>query len=148
LNNAESIFIPAGAIPEGFDGNFKITVRAANIAGDGVPGNENNLDQDFALVVYNIAAVVPPPPPKKVPVITSATYVKKKITITGHDFTATARIEINGKIIERPFLFDQPTNSFSLKLKYKKLNLNKHGDSQIVLIENGERSAAFTLHID
>jgi hypothetical protein len=148
LNNAESIFIPASAIPQGFDGNFKITVRAANIAGDGVPGNENNLDQDFALVVYNIAAVIPPPPPKKVPIITSATYINKKITITGRDFTAAARIEINGKIIERPFLFDQATNSFSLKLKYKKLNLNKHGDSQIVLIENGERSDAFTLHID
>jgi hypothetical protein len=147
LNNVESIFLPATAIPEGAEGNFKITVRAANIAGDGVPGNGNILDQDFALVVYNIEAPVPPPPPKKVPIITATTYVKKRITITGRDFTRAARIEINGKIIEREFEFNSATNSFSLKLKYKKLNLNKVGDNQIVLIENGERSQAFTLSL-
>lgn len=145
LNNVESIVIPASVIPEGFDGNFKIVVRAANIAGDGVPGNGNALDQDFALVVSNITAPIPPVPPKKIPFILNATYVKKRITITGRDFTAAARIEINGKVIERPFEFNAATNSFSLKLKYKKLNLNKHGDNQIVVIENGERSVGFNL---
>lgn len=140
-NNIESVIIPAGAIPEGFAGNFKITVRAANIAGDGVPGNANALDQDFALVVANIAAPLVEPPPKKVPVITGVTYVKKRITITGHDFTAAAKVEINGKLIEQPFTFDAATNSFSLKLKAKKLNLKD--DNQIVLIEAGERSQAF-----
>ncbi len=151
LNNVESITIPASALPQGFEGNFKITVRAANIAGDGVPGNENNLDQDFALVVYNITAPLPqapPPPVKKIPVITNATYVKKTLTITGHDFTAAARVEINGNVIGKTFSFDAATNSLSLKLKVKKLNLNKHGDSQIVLIENNERSTVFTLHLD
>jgi hypothetical protein len=151
LYNVESITIPASAIPQGFEGNFKITVRAANVAGDGVPGNENNLDQDFALVVYNITDPLPqapPPPVKKIPVITNATYVKKTIKITGHDFTAAASVEINGKVIEKTFSFDAATNSLSLKLKVKKLNLNKHGDSQIVLIENNERSTAFTLHLD
>jgi hypothetical protein len=150
LNNVESIFLPASAIPEGHTGNLKIIVRARNIAGDGVPGNGNALDQDFALVAYNIKdplPVPPPPPPKKVPSITSATYVKKKLTITGRDFTRAARIEINGKIIEREFNFDAATNSFSLKLKYKKLNLNKSGDNQIVLIEDGERSQAFSLRL-
>jgi hypothetical protein len=150
LNNVESIFLPASVIPEGSQGNFKIIVRAANIAGDGVPGNGNALDQDFALVVYNMAdpvPVPPPPPPKKVPVITGSTYVKKKITITGRDFTRAARVEINGKSIEREFEFDASTNSFSLKLKYKKLNLNKEGDNLIVLIENGERSQAFNLRL-
>ena len=151
LNNVESIIIPANVIPEGFEGNFKITVRAANVAGDGVPGNENNLDQDFALVVYNITDPLPqtpPPPVKKIPVITSVTYVKKTIKITGHDFTAAASVEINGKVISKTFSFDAATNSLSLKLKVKKLNLNKHGDSQIVLIENNERSTGFTLHLD
>ena len=148
LNNVESIFLPASAIPEGFEGNFKITVRAANIAGDGVPNNGNALDQDFALVVYNASGLLsPPPPPKKAPLIMSATYIKKRITITGRDFTRAARVEINGKIIEREFEFDAATNSFSLKLKYKKLNLNKQGDNQIVLIENGERSQAFNLRL-
>ncbi|MGA9770828.1 MAG: S8 family serine peptidase [Blastocatellia bacterium] len=151
LNNVESITIPASAIPQGFDGNFRIIVRAANVAGDGVPDNENILDQDFALVVYNITAPLPPTPtdpPKKIPVITNATYDKKTITITGHDFTAAASVEINGKVIGKTFSFDAATNSFRLKLKPKKLNLNKHGDSQIVLIENNDRSAAFTLHLD
>jgi Subtilase family/Viral BACON domain len=47
-NNAESVFLPAGV-----SGNFIVTVRATNIAGDGVPGNGDTTDQDFALVVYN-----------------------------------------------------------------------------------------------
>jgi Subtilase family len=140
-NNIESVIIPASAIPEGFAGSFKITVRAANIAGDGVPGNANALDQDFALVVANIAAPLVEPPSKKIPVITGVTYVKKRITITGHDFTATAKVEINGKLIDQPFIFDAGTNSFSLKLKAKKLNLKD--DNQIVLIEAGERSQPF-----
>src|SRR4029079_17953047 len=114
LNNVESIFIPAGAIPAGDGGKFKITVRAATIAGDGVPGNANSLDQDFALVIYNIAPPIsgpPPPPPTKVPVITVATYVKKMLLIGGRDFSAAARVEINGQLIERSFNFDSATNS-------------------------------------
>jgi hypothetical protein len=50
-NNVESVFLPAGA-----SGNFTVTVRATNIAGDGVPGNADTTDQDFALVVYNAGA--------------------------------------------------------------------------------------------
>ena len=148
-NNVESVIIPAGAIPEGAAGNFRIVVRAANIAGDGVPGNDGMLDQDFALVVANVAApiAVDPPPPKKVPVITAATFVKKTITITGHDFTAAAKVEINGKLIDQPFAFDAATNSFSLRLKAKKLNLSGDTDNKIVLIENGERSQPFTLRL-
>ena len=30
-----------------------MTVSATNIAGDGVPGNADTTDQDFALVIYN-----------------------------------------------------------------------------------------------
>jgi len=47
-NNVESVFLPAGT-----SGSFTVTVRATNIAGDGVPGNADTTDQDFALVVYN-----------------------------------------------------------------------------------------------
>ncbi len=50
-NNSESVFIPAGV-----SGNFTVTVRGTNIAGDGVPGNADTTDQDFALVVYNASA--------------------------------------------------------------------------------------------
>ncbi len=48
LNNIESVWLPAG-----ISGDFTIRVRATNIAGDGVPGNSDATDQDFALVVYN-----------------------------------------------------------------------------------------------
>ncbi|HKX32293.1 MAG TPA: S8 family serine peptidase [Blastocatellia bacterium] len=47
-NNVESVFLPAGV-----SGDFLITVRATNIAGDAVPENNDPTDQDFALVVYN-----------------------------------------------------------------------------------------------
>jgi len=47
-NNAESVALPAG-----IGGAMRISVRAAAIAGDGVPGNAEATDQDFALVAYN-----------------------------------------------------------------------------------------------
>lgn len=55
-NNFESVFLPAGTA-----GNFTVTVRATNIAGDGVPGNADTTDQDFALVVYNGTATTTGP---------------------------------------------------------------------------------------
>jgi hypothetical protein len=47
-NNVESVFLPAGV-----SGEFLVSVKAANIAGDGVPGDADTTDQDFALVIYN-----------------------------------------------------------------------------------------------
>lgn len=47
-NNVESVFLPAGVF-----GDVTVTVTAANINSDGVPNFESNLDQDFALVIYN-----------------------------------------------------------------------------------------------
>jgi hypothetical protein len=48
INNVESVFLPAG-----LSGNVEVKVLSVNIAGDGVPGNDTLLDQDFALVSYN-----------------------------------------------------------------------------------------------
>jgi uncharacterized repeat protein (TIGR01451 family) len=56
-NNLESVFLPAG-IAAGT--TVAITVAATNIAGDGVPGNATALDQDFALVGYNLQTVTIP----------------------------------------------------------------------------------------
>ncbi len=56
-NNSESVFLPAGT-----SGSFTVTVRATNIAGDGVPGNADATDQDFALVVYNATTGGSPSP--------------------------------------------------------------------------------------
>ena len=47
-NNTESVFLPAGT-----SGAFSVTVRASSIAGDGLPGNGDGTDQDFALLVTN-----------------------------------------------------------------------------------------------
>ena len=47
-NNVESVFLPSGTT-----GSFRVRVIARNIAGDGVPGNGDVSDQDFALAVYN-----------------------------------------------------------------------------------------------
>ena len=48
LNNVESVFLPAGTT-----GNYAVTITAAAINSDGVPGDADPLDQDFALVIYN-----------------------------------------------------------------------------------------------
>ncbi len=53
-NNVESVFLPSGT-----SGAISVTVRATNVAGDGVPGNGDATDQDFALVVYNATPGVP-----------------------------------------------------------------------------------------
>lgn len=47
-NNVESVFLPPGTM-----GEFTVRVIARNIAGDGIPGDEDMTDQDFALVSYN-----------------------------------------------------------------------------------------------
>jgi hypothetical protein len=47
-NNVQAVRLPAGTT-----GPFAIRVRPTIIAGDGVPGDFNALDQDFALVVTN-----------------------------------------------------------------------------------------------
>jgi len=55
-NNLESVFLPAGT-----SGSWSVTVRGTNIAGDGVPGNGDTTDQDFALLVYNGTTSAPAP---------------------------------------------------------------------------------------
>ncbi len=54
-NNSESVFLPAGTT-----GPITVTVLGAGISGDGVPGDVDKSDQDFALVVYNVVANAPP----------------------------------------------------------------------------------------
>ena len=50
-NNVESVFLPAG-----ITGPVAVIVTAANINSNGVPNNASALDQDFALVAYNVVA--------------------------------------------------------------------------------------------
>jgi hypothetical protein len=51
INSVESVFLPSG-----LSGPLTVRVIARNIVGDGVPSAPGGLDQDFALVVYNIDA--------------------------------------------------------------------------------------------
>jgi hypothetical protein len=144
-NNLEAIVLPPGTISSGVAGNFTITVRATNIAGDGVPGNGIDLDQDFALAVYNIAPpAVPPPPP---PTITSVTYAKKVLTVTGQNFDSTAHVQINGQTIGAAFTFNAAKNALSVKAKAKKLDLSTTMPNQIVVMEGTLSSAPFTVQL-
>ncbi len=68
LNNVESVWLPAGVT-----GDFTVRVIAANISGDGVPGNSDATDQDFALVAYNARSPQdsgPPAPVDSPPTVT------------------------------------------------------------------------------
>lgn len=50
-NNVQSVFLPAGV-----SGGFVVSVTAANINSEGVPGSASPVSQDFALIVYNATA--------------------------------------------------------------------------------------------
>jgi hypothetical protein len=76
-NNAESVFIPAGVT-----GPVVITVKATNIAGDGVPGNGQPLDQDYALVVYNVSETATTPTPTATPAATATATPTATATAT------------------------------------------------------------------
>lgn len=54
-NNSESVFLPAGTT-----GNVAITIGATSINSDGVPNFGTTLDQDFALVAYNVSETQSP----------------------------------------------------------------------------------------
>jgi subtilisin-like proprotein convertase family protein len=47
-NNVENVFLPSG-----ISGNIAVRITAANIVADGIPGNPDKTDQDFALVISN-----------------------------------------------------------------------------------------------
>jgi hypothetical protein len=57
-DNVESVFLPAGV-----SGNFTVTISAASINSIGVPGAAGSVNQDFALVVYNVGSGISPPAP-------------------------------------------------------------------------------------
>ncbi len=73
-NNVESVFLPPGTT-----GTFTVTVTAANVTSDGVPGNGTALDQDFALVVSNSCADPAPPAPLDV---AAAATAPNEITVS------------------------------------------------------------------
>jgi len=66
-NNVEGVTLAPNSLTCG--ATFQVKVRAQTLAGDGVPGNGDPTDQDFALVTRNAA---PTPGPPSVAVVTPA----------------------------------------------------------------------------
>lgn len=93
LNTVEAVTVPAGV-----RGEFTVTVRASAIVGDGVPGNGDPIDQDFALVIYNVNDGRWPY--EEPPVVTSleprGRGASFKLLVGGERVTAETVIEING----------------------------------------------------
>ena len=89
VNNVESVWLPPGTT-----GNFTVTVRAGNIAGDGVPNSGDATDQDFALVVYNAQAGGGPGP---APVLAIAVVLDPDERLSqGQTTTVRATVTSNG----------------------------------------------------
>ncbi len=57
-NNVEGIHLAGSSLT---CASFQIKVRATTLGGDGVPGNADTTDQDFALVIANAATSTGPP---------------------------------------------------------------------------------------
>ncbi len=78
INNMESVFLPPGQT-----GTWSVIVRAANIAGNGVPNVGNGLGQDFALVIYNAATTNR----SDVPNLTTNDTCQTAMAVTSFPFT-------------------------------------------------------------
>lgn len=63
LNNIENVFLQAPSAS-----SYRVKVDAINLPGDGVPGNATLTDQDFALVLSNVATAAPGTFPEGLPV--------------------------------------------------------------------------------
>ncbi|MCK6447729.1 MAG: S8 family serine peptidase [Planctomycetes bacterium] len=85
-NNVEAVYLPAGTT-----GSWSITVRGTNIAGDGVPGNADTTDQDFALVVYNGSSSAPTPD-----FTLAATPASQTVTAGGSTTFTVSNSALNG----------------------------------------------------
>ena len=59
-NNTEGVFLKGGTVG---DNPLTLTIKGANINSDGVPNNDDETDQDFALVCYNCQPAGTAPPP-------------------------------------------------------------------------------------
>ena len=132
-NNVESVFLPAGTV-----GGFTVTVTAANINSDGVPGDADPLDQDYALVIYNgtnaTLANFAPVAGAYQGLIQSTPFSQPNsgtISITaGNVGTFSAKFTLGGATFSLKGLFDN------------------NGDSTSVIARTGAGSLTLTLHIN
>jgi hypothetical protein len=110
-DNVESVFLPAGV-----SGNFTVTVTAANINSIGVPGAEGAVNQDFALVVYNVGSGLPPPQPAILFPPDGWTTNNASLTITGAGVSgATVSVEDGSNVVGQTAV--NSAGEFSLNLE-------------------------------
>ncbi len=139
LNNAEAVTIPAGV-----RGPFTVTVRAMAISGDGVPGNGDPTDQDFALVIYNVDDGRWSGPPA--PVISDVVAKRRngfKLLVVADRVNSALQVEINGNLVaaDRVKVL-LPKSSLKVKGPASTLGLVS-GDNAIVVVEGDKRSAVY-----
>lgn len=79
--------------------------------------------------------------PLRKPEITKAKYLSSSsdLVLSGTDFTGSARVEINGVIVDREVSVDPDTNKLVLHAEKSELNL-RDGRNQVVVIRGGARS--------
>lgn len=141
INTVESVTVPAGV-----RGPFTVTVRAATIAGDGVPGNGDATDQDFALVIYNIedGRWVPIPPPLVTSVLVKSRPASIKLTVSGERMPPTTVFELNGRAVGASRVKYLPAKGvFRIKGPVAELGVSA-GANAIVAIDGELRSEPVT----
>ena len=138
FNTVETVTMPAGG-----RGEFTVTVRAASIAGDGVPGNADPTDQDFALVIYNVDDGRWSTPAPVVTNVAAKRVAGFRLVVTGENFTETSSVEINGRSVPADRVKYVASRS-QLKIKASPSALGLlPGDNRLVVADGERRSEEY-----
>jgi hypothetical protein len=126
FNNVQGVRLPPGIV-----GPFVIRVKPVVIAGDGVPGNLDDLDQDFALVVSN--AMERPLP---VLSIEEGDDISEGVSVTHADSTTD------------PFLLPGETASISVAVKNESSSSAGEIESATLIMPGGASGTALYGRVD
>jgi hypothetical protein len=118
VNNVQAVRLPAGTT-----GPFIIRVRPTVIAGDGVPGNGIDLDQDFALVVTNGSEMAVP-----VLAIGTANDVSQGVSVV-HSNNVTDQSLIPGETANITLTVNNLSQTAAATVTNAGLFLNSNGQS-------------------
>jgi hypothetical protein len=80
------------------------------------------------------------------PAISTATFQKRTLTLTGANLTGAAQIRVNGTIVDRPPAFSPATGTLTVKGGAAALHLHS-GRNQIVVVRRGTESSPFDLEL-
>jgi hypothetical protein len=107
-------------------------VRTGDFNGDGVA--DMLVANDTTSYVFFGGALQPP-------LITKAKFSngRAELSISGSEFTGSARVEVNSVVVERLVTFNPADGSISLQGSFSDLNL-REGKNRVVVIRNGVRS--------